>query len=657
MVDPQEKKQAFLIAALVTGGALFLFGGFLGLYFTAEDFAFIYLYHRMPFLELFTEPNLKAVVVDLYRPVTDLIIYLETKLFGATAWPWHLANLLLHLTNVYLLFRVARPIAGRGGAYAAALLFAWHPVMPGLFSFNVGGIQTGGLLLFSLLCMDRLARYRIEGRRRSLWLSALFMLLAIGSYEWFPLVFTVLVYDLALPRAEGSPGKVIRLAHHAPLWLAVIVLLLARKAVLGMFIGGYPLPPWREVLPQIPGAFLASMEEFGFNPAIRGLVSDPVRIFGRWLAAALIGIPFLFWLVRLRLKFLKPVILTVLMLLFAAIPVAIVTSHDPASARRFVLPLAFLCILMGQALTGGIHAALRRPWSRALPFAGALVLAVYYGCITHAVSPYYLRAGRLTLDIRDQVLELAGPDHPKDKPIFLVDTPMTVAVNLPGQAKKRAVAKVYQFGLSMAFSPPFCDADLRVFPLNRDPALQDRLYVPFMLYMWGDGTILRFDEKADRVRKIDFAPDQADWLIEYMRMCCDGKERPALMKVRTPTRGLHQWMGPGKGFPVMFPFKLAAMYRIVLLNQHYPCKVEYFSPANRDMGRRITKEMLIPKGQGKGRYINIHFNEKILRDALVYFDNEPVFLWVEVLDERGEVFHRSELIQFRLRAYREEVPR
>lgn len=652
---PQDKKQTLLVAALVGGGALFLFGGFLSLYFTAEDFAFIYLYHRMPFIEVFTEPNLKAVVVDLYRPVTDLIIYLETKLFGATAWPWHLTNLLLHLANLVLLFRVALPIAGRSGAYAAALLFAWHPILPGLFSFNVGGIQTGGLLLFSLLCMDQLARYRIEGRRRSLWLSALFMLLALGSYEWFPLIMAVMVYDLALPRAEGKPGKVVRLVHHAPLWLALVLLILARKAVLHKYIGGYPLPD-PSLWDRIPGAFLASMEEYGFNPAMNGLISETVRTFGRWLTAALLCIPFLIWLFRLRWKFVKPILLTVLMLLFASIPVAIVISHDPASARRFVLPLAFLCILMGQMVTGGKHAAPRSATGRALPLAAALLLAVYYGCITHAISPYYLRAGKLTLDIRDQVLALVGPEHPKNKPIFLVDTPMTLAVDIPGQAKRCAVAKIFQFGLSMAFSPPFCDADLKVYPMNRDSALQDRMHVPFMLTMWGDGVVLRYDERTNKVRKVRFTVEKNDRLVEYMRKYCDGKDRPALMKLRNPKRGMRLWMHPDKGFSVMFPFKRAAMYRVVLLNQHYPCKVEYYSATNPDQPRRLTMEMLVPKEQGKGHYVNIFFNEKILRDALVYFDNEPVYLWVEVLDEHGEAFHRSELIPFRLRSFRKEVP-
>lgn len=266
----------------------------------------------------------------------------------------------------------------------------------------------------------------MEGRKRSLWLSALFMVLALGSYEWFPFVLTAIFYDWALPRPEGAPGRLKGLLHHAPVWLGVLLLLLARKAVLGKFLGGYPLPPpslWGELLTKIPGAYLNAMEEFGFNPAMAGLIPDTVRTPGRCLAAVLLGAPLLFWGARLRMRFFNPFLLTLLMLLSASIPVAIVTSHDPASARRFLLPLAFLCILMGQALTGGRQAMPRTPWGRALPLAAALVLAAYYGFLTHAISPNYLRAGSLTRDIRDQILALVGPDHPREKPIFLVDTP------------------------------------------------------------------------------------------------------------------------------------------------------------------------------------------------------------------------------------------
>ena len=467
-----------LPAVLVTGGSVLLFGAFLGCWFTAEDFTFIYLYHRMPFLELFTEPNLKAVVVSLYRPVTDLVIYLEAHLFGGTAWPWHAVNLVVHLANTWLLFRLGRRLSGPACGTAAALLYAWHPVLPGCFSFNVGGVQVGFLTLFTLLTLDRLAAFRQEGRRRDLAWSALFLFLALGSYEWFVLPVAVFLFDLAVPAGDRRPTLLRRCLQHLPYWAGLALWLAARKAVLGTWLGGYPLPPpvlWAAYFARIPVRFLASMEEFGFNPAVRELTPEWVRITGRVLFAAVAGAGLIRGVARHGPSFLRNTVLLLLALLAASTPVALVLSHDPASARRFLLPVAFLCLFTAYAACAAPRGEAPRGPGRFLPLAGVLLLAGWWGGLCLRTVPWYLEAGNLTRKIRDEVLACMEPDRDPHAPVFLLHTPMTLSVPFRDRPGRRAVAKVFQFGLGMAFSPPFSDRKLEVYPLNPDPVLGDAL--------------------------------------------------------------------------------------------------------------------------------------------------------------------------------------
>lgn len=633
-MDTGSKKYLYLLAALATAGVVFLFWEFLTLYFTAEDFTFIYLYHRMPFIELFTEPNLKAVVVDLYRPVTDLIIYIETMLFGATAWPWHAVNILLHLGNLFFLYLAAKPVIGSRGAACGVLLFAWHPVLPGMLSFNVGGIQCGFVLLFTLLSMIYLARFRTERKVGTLLLCALFLGLAVGSYEWFSLPLVLIAYDFCLPRAEQGPGRFKGLLDHLPVWLVFALLLLARKAVLGTFLGGYPLTLTPAYLFKIPTAFCRSIWDYGLNPAMDGLATGTPVLLGGLAAAIILGIPFLLSFFR------RNVILLLLMFLLAAVPIALVTSHDPASARRFYLPIGFLAMLAGAALTRGVSALLPRSRAAPVPLILSLILALYYGGITLHISHHYLRAGRLTKMIQEQVLEFVGEAHDPKEPVILLNTPMTVNVPRAGGGRTMAVAKVFQFGLSMAFSPPFSDRDLKVYPVNNAPCFREENDVPFMLYIRSEGKVLRFDERMDRVREL-YYPDRQTRLIEYMHKYGFGK-RPTPLPVKLPCTdsNLVMWPEP-RGFPVCFNMRnrWSEMYRIAILTQHYPRFFEIPKKA-------ITADQIVK--DGKGSKFNIKITDPGIRDALVYFNREPVFLWVEAVDEEGKIFNRSELIRFRI---------
>src|SRR5579862_3241445 len=66
---------------------------------------------------------------NYYRPVMTFGFLLCYQLFGPVAWGFHLASLLLHAGVVVVLYLLAASLLqSRGAAFAAAALFAIHPI-------------------------------------------------------------------------------------------------------------------------------------------------------------------------------------------------------------------------------------------------------------------------------------------------------------------------------------------------------------------------------------------------------------------------------------------------------------------------------------------------------------------------------------------------
>src|SRR5437667_968450 len=78
--------------------------------------------------------NIRAIVLhDVTRPIVNLSYAIDHALWGATPPGFHVTNVLLHMLNVVLLYRLARRLAEDRHAdlvaCAAAMLFAVHPMM------------------------------------------------------------------------------------------------------------------------------------------------------------------------------------------------------------------------------------------------------------------------------------------------------------------------------------------------------------------------------------------------------------------------------------------------------------------------------------------------------------------------------------------------
>ena len=166
-----------------------------------------------PYLKGLTGENLHRVFLDLsprtrqilgaeYLPVRDLSWMIDYSLCGLRPAGYHFVNNLLHAGNAVLIFLlIAGLFRNRLPAFAAALLFAVHPV----HVEGVSWLSARKEVLFSFFFLSSLLiflRALDGGKRRFLWLtfSLLFFILSLfskGTAVTLPLILILLLIILS----------------------------------------------------------------------------------------------------------------------------------------------------------------------------------------------------------------------------------------------------------------------------------------------------------------------------------------------------------------------------------------------------------------------------------------------------------------------------
>lgn len=137
-----------------------------------------------------------------FRPVCDLSMWVDYKLWGLNATGFHLTNALLHFANAFLVYRFSSrfleryhqaAIASANGMLIAAifLVYAFHSET---LYWVIGRSSSLGALFFLLSMIWYLERHV---SRRHYLLSILFFIIALSTYEstWItPLAFAVISY-------------------------------------------------------------------------------------------------------------------------------------------------------------------------------------------------------------------------------------------------------------------------------------------------------------------------------------------------------------------------------------------------------------------------------------------------------------------------------
>ena len=186
----------------------------------------------------------------IYRPLTTLSFAVDWALGDGKAWPFHVANIALHVGVCLLVFALSRRVLGAGpGALVAALWFAVHPVHVEAFAGVVGRselLAAFGYLaaMIAYLSESRAAHVNPAGPRRAVLAVVVLLatVIAVGGKEHaLTLPAALLLCDAWLARAHREQfGAVFR--RHALTWLAVVMIgigyLVARAAVVGTSFGG-----------------------------------------------------------------------------------------------------------------------------------------------------------------------------------------------------------------------------------------------------------------------------------------------------------------------------------------------------------------------------------------------------------------------------------
>lgn len=135
-----------------------------------------------PVIRDFSFNGVKAVftafVAGNYHPLTMLVYLCIYKFFGLDPMPYHLLNVVLHLLNVFLVFKLADRLSGKKvTALVVAILFAVHPMHVESVAW-VSELKDVLYALFYLLSLLQYLRYLEHGFRVKDYIGVLLLFIA-----------------------------------------------------------------------------------------------------------------------------------------------------------------------------------------------------------------------------------------------------------------------------------------------------------------------------------------------------------------------------------------------------------------------------------------------------------------------------------------------
>lgn len=126
-----------LIFAVLALMGLLCYGRVISYPFVHDDIVFIVNNPHIKSLNLFDifrprviDTAAPELVNTYYRPIIELVHRLQYRLFGLQPHGYHLTNIVLHITNAFLLFKLFvrwSPVS-KGMSFCAAVLFLVHPI-------------------------------------------------------------------------------------------------------------------------------------------------------------------------------------------------------------------------------------------------------------------------------------------------------------------------------------------------------------------------------------------------------------------------------------------------------------------------------------------------------------------------------------------------
>jgi hypothetical protein len=297
-------------------------------------------------LPLFTSPQTDG----FYRPLTLVSLWVDYRLFGSALWAYHLQNILAHVINSILVYKLARELRFEG---AAAF---WSAVWFLLASANFEPILWPGARFdlfataFVLISIIGFLRYvktpgaALGALSTSAGAYALALLNKESAY-CVPLVLAMLVFT----KGAWQPGSMdrVKLWRGASVFAVVTAFMLAIRVSIYGGLGGYP-----------------ALVQGGASPHFSLTVKSFLGIITRVVPIPLLGLNLSVPLSAAMAGF--------VLLYIAAITWAVVRGASAANPQRVLVCLALLSALPAVNLTGWIDESMR--YSRYLYLPGLFIL-------------------------------------------------------------------------------------------------------------------------------------------------------------------------------------------------------------------------------------------------------------------------------------------
>ena len=363
-----------------------------------------------------------------FRPLFILSYLIDTRIWGARPFGFHLTNVVFHSLNAFLTYVLSlrivedmklTPAAKRMIAIGAGSLFLLHPS----HTEAVAWISGRADVLATFFCLASLLSYleyiRTEHTSRLTLSLFCFALALLAKESAICLPFLILGLGLFI-RPLRKDGKTLRqfLQVIACYFSILLVFVAVRSVFIGSLVGGYGAsqhlnfsPGWlrdrlleasvRSVLPVLPSQLswflfkpLQSRVFILFSLACAGLVGLPIILRRRWYGPSELKEQnrFLIALVALFLSSLLPVINLRL------------TLYQTLGERFLYLPSVFSCLLM--SYLGVI--LLRR---QSLWLAILICVLGFYSVRLYQTNRSWSEAAKLSSSIMDDLADSSTHDH------------------------------------------------------------------------------------------------------------------------------------------------------------------------------------------------------------------------------------------------------
>jgi len=199
--------------------------------FVSDDFVWHQFFRNSPaeIIEKIRWQRAGLVELAYFRPTVVAGYQLDYRLWGDSAFAFHLTNVILHSLNAALLYLLARAVGmSRFGATAAGIFFAIYPANSEAVTW-ISARADELALLFLLAGLLAWSAARLRADHRWIGLSALMFLIAVGAKESAAagILILPLIDWLLRRRVAVEQERVLR-----PCWTGYLVYLAIVAAVI-----------------------------------------------------------------------------------------------------------------------------------------------------------------------------------------------------------------------------------------------------------------------------------------------------------------------------------------------------------------------------------------------------------------------------------------